>query len=96
VTSQDYLNDLQTRVQTLTENLPVEVLLLRRERNKRQSALYKEEKETLNELSVEDVFERRLAEEDWQGDDQEKRLKRLKSNFKQVVDSLADAHGESA
>ncbi len=90
VTSQDYLNDLQARVQKLTEHLPVEVLLLRRERKNHQNTLYKEDKETLSELSAEDVFERRLAEEDWQGDEQTQRLKRLKANFRQVVDSLAD------
>ena len=90
VSSQDYLNDLQTRVQKITEDLPIEVLLLRRERKNRQSALHKEEKETLNELSVSDVFERRLSEENWQDDDENKRLERLKINFKQVVDELHD------
>src|SRR5690606_39694856 len=32
VGSQDYLNDLQRRIQAMTEELPVEVLLLRRAR----------------------------------------------------------------
>ncbi len=90
LSSQDYLNDLQIRVQQITEDLPIEILLLRRERKNRQSGLQSEEKETLNELSVSDVFERRLSEEDWQNEEEKKRLERLKVNFKQVVDELHD------
>src|SRR5690554_299125 len=65
VATQDYLNDLQRRIQGLTADLPVEVLLLRRERRARSVALEQVAGETLAELSVEEVFERRLAQESW-------------------------------
>src|SRR5690606_28193601 len=42
VGSQYYLNDLQRRIQAMTEELPVEVLLLRRARAGQQSALFGE------------------------------------------------------
>ena len=88
VSSQDYLNDLQNRVQQLSEDLPVEILLLRRERKNKKNTLEKEAQETLNELSVDDVFERRLSEEDWHDDEEQARLDRIKRNFRQVVDEL--------
>lgn len=96
VSSQDYLNDLQNRIQAMTENLPIEVLRLRRERKKQANTLQKEEKETLNELSVMDVFERRLNEEIWEDDQdnkqEQKRLKRIKQSFKTVLDELKNTN----
>ena len=94
VTSQDYLNDLQLRLQQMTDELPVEVLLLRRERKNRKVTLDNEEKETLNELSVHEVFERRLDEEIWESDADKERVGRLRSMFKQVVFELAEDAGE--
>ncbi|MBY4950157.1 MULTISPECIES: exonuclease subunit SbcD [Pantoea] len=64
ITTQEYLSDLQRRIEALTENLPVEVLLVRRSREQRQRSLERLENETLSELKVEDVFARRLAQED--------------------------------
>ena len=64
ITTQEYLSDLQRRIEALTENLPVEVLLVRRSREHRQRSLERLENETLSELKVEDVFARRLAQED--------------------------------
>ncbi|WP_348250285.1 exonuclease SbcCD subunit D C-terminal domain-containing protein, partial [Salmonella enterica] len=57
----DYLHDIQRRIQTLTEPLPVEVLLVRRSREQRGRSLANERRETLSELSVVGVFARRLA-----------------------------------
>ena len=94
VSSQDYLDDLQSRLQKMTEDLPVEILLLRRERNKRSSPSDAIEKETLNELSVDDVFARRLAEERWESDEETQRAKRLTLLFKQVVNELAQGEKE--
>ena len=88
VASQDYLNDLQIRLQQMTAELPVEILLLRRERKNRQVAIINEEKETLNELSIEDVFARRLNEEVWETDEDKQRVERLKTSFKLIVDEL--------
>jgi len=88
VSTQDFLQDLQQRIQTLVEGLPLEVLLLRRARTNRQVGLAQENKETLHELTVKDVFERRLALEDWQGGEQEAKLKRLHQAFDEVVAEL--------
>ena len=64
ITTQEYLSDLQRRIEALTENLPVEVLLVRRSREQRQRSLERLENETLSELKVEEVFARRLAQEE--------------------------------
>lgn len=39
ISTQDYLSDMQKRIQAMTENLPVEVLLLRRTREQRLQAM---------------------------------------------------------
>jgi exonuclease SbcD len=63
VSADDYLSDLQARIQEITANLPVEVLRIRRERSTLQNALQSQARETLNELTPDDVFERRLQSE---------------------------------
>ncbi|WP_444436802.1 exonuclease subunit SbcD [Pseudomonas sp. A6] len=63
VRSDDYLNDLQARLEKLCEELPVEVLRTRRERGNQQAGLFGEARETLDELSAEDVFEQLLDAE---------------------------------
>lgn len=88
VNTQDYLQDLQQRIQAFIEDLPLEVLLLRRARTNRQIAISNNNKETLHELSIKDVFERRLALEDWHGEEQEAKIKRLHLAFDQVVTDL--------
>jgi len=85
VSTQDYLNDLQRRIQELTAGLPVEVLLLRRERRARNVSLEQIAGETLAELTVEEVFERRLAQESWESEEDQARLARLRQAFRQVM-----------
>ena len=63
VRSDDYLSDLQLRIAALCEGLPVEVLRIRRERGNSVAALQGQAKETLDELSVEEVFAQRLSSE---------------------------------
>jgi exonuclease SbcD len=63
VHSDDYLNDLQDRIHTLIEDLPVEVLRIKRERIASTSGLQQKAKETLAELSTDDVFYHRLSGE---------------------------------
>jgi exonuclease SbcD len=63
VDTQDYLSDLQQRIQTMTQELNVEVLQLRRTRNQRRQLLSQMQSETLAELTPADVFEKRLAME---------------------------------
>ncbi|MCY9850151.1 exonuclease subunit SbcD [Pectobacterium jejuense] len=86
--TQDYLSDMQKRIQAMTENLPVEVLLLRRTREQRMQAITRQDKETLNELSVHDVFERRLATETVMEDSRQQRVRTL---FNQVIDELENS-----
>lgn len=85
VATQDYLSDVQRRIQQLADELPVEVLLLRRSKEQRRLAIAQQDKETLNELSVGDVFERRLALE---SEMPEPRQHRMRQMFQQVVETL--------
>ncbi|CNK85860.1 exonuclease subunit SbcD [Yersinia aleksiciae] len=85
VATQDYLTDIQRRIQALATDLPVEVVLLRRSKEQRNNSIERQEKETLNELSVADVFERRLALE---ADLAEPRQQRMRQMFNQVVEEI--------
>ncbi|MBH1931032.1 exonuclease subunit SbcD [Serratia rubidaea] len=87
VATQDYLSDIQRRIQALADNLPVEVVLLRRSKEQRRQAIEQQDKETLNELSVDEVFERRLAQEN---ELEEARRGRMRDMFRQTVNALQD------
>jgi exonuclease SbcD len=63
VSTDDYLSDLHLRIAALCEGLPVEVLRIRRERGNSVAALQGQARETLDELSVEEVFAQRLSSE---------------------------------
>ncbi|MDC9582506.1 exonuclease subunit SbcD [Xenorhabdus sp. PR6a] len=86
VATQDYLHDIQKRIQTLSEGLPVEIILLRRSKSARQLSLSEQNKETLSELSVHEVFERRLALAEIDDLAQKQRLTTL---FKQTLDDIS-------
>ena len=90
VSTQDYLNDLQQRIQSMIEDLPLEVLLLRKERKQRLQSIDSKTKETLQELTPKDVFERRLATENWDGDELQDRKMRISKSFDQVVNDLME------
>lgn len=90
VASQDYLADIQQRIETLTQNLPVEVVLLRRARKQKQGQNLALANETLNELTVEEVFLRRLSEETLEDPECEQRLTQL---FQQSYDALRHEKG---
>ncbi|HIF6760761.1 TPA: exonuclease subunit SbcD [Serratia marcescens] len=85
VATQDYLSDIQRRIQLMADELPVEVVLLRRSKEQRRQAIAQQEKETLNELSVNEVFERRLTQE---ADMPEARQRRMHQLFRQVVEAV--------
>ncbi|MCW2487467.1 exonuclease subunit SbcD [Candidatus Symbiopectobacterium sp. NZEC127] len=76
IATDTYLSDMQQRIQQLTHTLPVDVLLLRRNREQRLQAIAREKKETLDELSPQDVFERKLALTDM-AQEQQARLRPL-------------------
>jgi exonuclease SbcD len=64
VEEDDYLADLPARIEAMTQGLPVEVLRVRRLRGTAAASLAGELSETLDELSPNDVFARRLALEE--------------------------------
>ena len=86
VTADDYLSDLQPRLQALCEGLPVEVLRIRRERGTAVAGLTSTSRETLAELSVSDVFAQRLSSETLEADVQA----RLSDLYQQVVAELSE------
>ncbi|HDS1235796.1 exonuclease subunit SbcD [Pluralibacter gergoviae] len=86
ITSDEYLHDIQRKIQTLTEDLPVEVLLVRRSREQRQRIMASSRRETLSELKVEEVFARRLALETLE----EPHQQRLRQLFNEAIQALAE------
>ncbi|MPT20324.1 MAG: exonuclease subunit SbcD [Pseudomonas sp.] len=87
VSTDDYLSDLQSRINALCEGHPVEVLRIRRERGNAAASLASEARETLDELSVEDVFARRLLQETLEEED----AQRLQGLYRQVLEALLKA-----
>lgn len=84
VSTDDYLSDLQSRINALCEGHPVEVLRIRRERGNAAASLASEARETLDELSVEDVFARRLQQETLEEED----AQRLQGLYRQVLEAV--------
>ena len=84
VSTDDYLSDLQSRINALCEGQPVEVLRIRRERGNAAASLASEARETLDELSVEDVFARRLQQEAL--DEEDAQL--LQGLYRQVLEAV--------
>jgi DNA repair protein SbcD/Mre11 len=85
VETQDYLSDLQQRIQTMTDGLNVEVLQLRRSRNKQRQLLSQTQRETLAELNPHGVFELRLKMENFDGEAEQERLVRIRQQFEQIL-----------
>ena len=88
VETQDYLNDLQQRIQLITEGMNVEVLQLRRAKKQQQKRIEGDKKEVLAELSPIDVFERRLALEEFITETEKERVLRLRDMFKQTAAAI--------
>ncbi|MVW75101.1 exonuclease subunit SbcD [Pseudomonas xionganensis] len=86
VGTDDYLSDLQLRISALCEGLPVEVLRIRRERGNAVAGLQGQARETLDELSVEDVFAQRLSSESLDEAEQQGLL----GLYQQVVSELRE------
>ena len=88
---QDYLSDLQQSIQTLTEGRNVEVLQLRRTRARASQSLNQVNNETLAELTPFDVFEKRLALENFQqeqGELEQQRLTKIRHTFSEIVEEV--------
>ena len=86
VAEDDYLSDLPARISEMTQGLPVEVLRVRRQRANTAGTLEGDILETLDELSPEDVFARRLAQEDLPAETQAA----LAQRFRDVVKSITE------
>lgn len=86
----DYLADLPARVQALTEGLPVQVLRIKRQRGNAAAQLQNEAMESLDELTPQDVFTRRLAQESLEPPLQQA----LTDRYQAVVQALTAADGE--
>jgi len=86
VAEDDYLSDLPARIDAMTHGLPVEVLRVRRLRGTAAASLASELSETLDELSPDDVFARRLAQEELAPDLQ----LALHQRYRAVVASLVE------
>jgi DNA repair protein SbcD/Mre11 len=91
VSEQDYLSDLQTRIGELIDGKPLEVLQLKRARTARSAQIERVDNEILAELSVTEVFERRLAQEEWSSDDQLQKRGRIQAQFQQVLASVEES-----
>lgn len=89
VTLDDYLPDLQQRIQALCDGKAVDVLQLRRARSKQRQSLSQQQQETLTELTPQQVFERRLALEQFDDENTSARKTRLEQLFTQVLNDVA-------
>jgi DNA repair protein SbcD/Mre11 len=90
-----YLQDISERVQTLVKDLPIEVLMIRRNKETRLQMINSERNLTLNELTVDEVFEERLSLEDWQEESANARKERLKQLFNQFAHPSHEGEQES-
>lgn len=86
VAEDDYLADLPARIEALTEGWPVEVLRIRRQRGNATARLVAAASERLDELSPDDVFARRLAQEELSDEMQQS----LNERYRSVVAALQE------
>ena len=71
VATDDYLTDLAARIQAMIEGKSIELLRIRRKRKIIESGLTTAVKEKLEELTPQEVFLRRLAQEEMDGSEKE-------------------------
>lgn len=86
VQGDDYLSDLQARIQDMIAGLPVEVLRIRRERGNAVATLQAAARETLDELTPFDVFNKRLQQETLD----ETLAAQLQARYRDIVASLQE------
>ena len=66
LTDSDHLSDLQSRIALLTDDFPVEILLVRRAKQVRQQLIQaQQDNSVLSELSLDEVFSSRLQQESY-------------------------------
>ncbi|WP_409523078.1 exonuclease subunit SbcD [Nitrincola sp. MINF-07-Sa-05] len=92
IRADSYLNDLQERIQSITQGLPLEVLRIRRERNQAASGLAEQMKETLAELTPEEVFIRRLEQEELDDEQRQALLLMHRQLLEQIAHEQISVH----
>ncbi|MCC5825902.1 exonuclease subunit SbcD [Alkalimonas sp.] len=92
----DYLSDLQQRIQALCADKAVEVLQLRRARTRQRQSLQQQQNETLTELTPQQVFDRRLALENFDDENAGARKNRLEQLFHQVLAEVESGDSEES
>ncbi len=88
VKGDDYLSDLQPRIEAICARFPVEVLRIRRDRGEGVARLQAFDKETLSELTTLDVFEKRLTQEELDPEI----VEQLHVRYRSVIERL---HGDT-
>jgi exonuclease SbcD len=88
ISSADYLQDIGTRIAHIIEDLPADILLVRRSKKSRQAMPSEQQKATLNELTLEQVFDARLDFEDWPGEQSQQQRQRITQLFHQAVQDV--------
>ena len=88
VDSDNYFSDLQQRVQAMIDGVNVEVLQLRRVRNKQRQMLSQQQTETLAELTPTEVFEKRLEMESFDTEEATARAERIRARFAQILSEV--------
>ncbi len=91
VKGDDYLSDLQKRIDDICKRFPVEVLRTLRDRGEGVARLQAFDKETLSELTTLDVFEKRLAHEQLDPEIVEQLHIRYRSVIEQLHSDTGDA-----
>ena len=89
----DYLSDLQNRIQALVKGLNVEVLLLKRARKRYQGKLETQQKETLQELTPVEVFARRLQLEQFDAEESNTGITRIQQQFNTIMHEVQEEQG---
>lgn len=89
VDNEKNLSDLQTRIQKAIEGRPLEVLQLKRKREA-VATMTAHSHETLSELTVGEVFERRLAEANFNSEEEQQQAARLRQIVQEVVAQLQE------
>lgn len=93
VAEDDYLTDLVPRIEKLSEELPVEILRIQRQRKVRQQMIAQGvERETLVELEPGEVFARRLAQEEV---DQERKTL-LQQSFMEIFSEINELENKAS
>ncbi|MGN1055206.1 MAG: exonuclease subunit SbcD [Comamonas sp.] len=84
VQDDDYLPDLAPRIESMIQDLPLQVLRIKRQRGADRASLVAEAGESLDALSPQEVFARRLAQETLNPEQHQG----LQERYQQVLDSV--------